>query len=170
MTIATTTLTIRSATASISTRKIASDVFPVGESTRRQVETCPTKVGLSLSGAQLIRSSALSERRASGRDRVDLRFGTLHDVRWQRRVLQVPRETLAIMNSPPEKIDHCFSFGRVFLVLVDKNVGVTGNRIRLRTRRVCYRHAQVVGRACGRRSRGRGAFIDSWSDEVPTRI
>jgi hypothetical protein len=38
ITIARTIATISSATSSISTRKIASPVFPVGESTRRHVE------------------------------------------------------------------------------------------------------------------------------------
>ena len=42
-------------------------------------------------------------------------------------------KALAVVNSPPQKIDQRLSFGRISLILVDENVGVTRDRIRLRT-------------------------------------
>jgi hypothetical protein len=68
--------------------------------------------------------------------------------------LQVFRESLAVVNSPPEKIDERFSLRGVSLIFVNENVGVTRDRIGRWTSSVGDRNAQILGRASRRRSGG----------------
>src|SRR5258708_12578174 len=112
--------TIRSssnAAPNIKARKTASPALPVGDSRRRQ---CPTNFSLSLAfvitqskvqrQTRVCRTSYLSQRFAAGSYRIDLHFRALDDVVRQRRVLQFLREVFPLMNSPPQKINHRFSF------------------------------------------------------------
>src|ERR1044072_8380501 len=114
MTIATTIPTISSATSNIRMRNTASPVLPV-------LATRGTKYFFVLLVALFKCCSICS-------DRIDLGFGFLHDVSRQRRVLQFLREVLAVVQSPPQKVDERFSFRGVFLIFVNKNVCVTRNR------------------------------------------
>src|ERR1044072_8352897 len=138
-TIANTIATIKRATSNTRTRKIASPVFPVGESTRRQVEFVPAKLMFLFSATALIR--ALSESCSVGRYGIDLCFSSLHDVGRQRRVLQVLRESFAVVNSPPQEIHERFSFRSILLGLVDQDVRVARNRISAGAGGICDRNA-----------------------------
>src|SRR5215813_14987797 len=113
MTIATTMPTISSATSNIRMRNTASPVFPVGESTRRQVTFSTTALKFFASngrycrggplwppadhswrvtgghrGPPLQETPLLSQSRSVCSDRIDLSFGAFHDVGRQWRVLQ----------------------------------------------------------------------------------
>src|SRR5829696_9487613 len=79
-------------------------------------------------------SCLLPERLPARRDRVELGLGALDDLRRERRVrvLRVFRRGLAVVDAPPEEINEHLALGRVLLVFVDEDVGVTGNRISAR--------------------------------------
>src|SRR5258708_25838289 len=113
--------TIRSssnAAPNIKARKTASPALPVGDSRRRK---CPTNFSLSLAfvitqskvqrQTKVCRTSYSSQRFAPGSYRIDLRFGTLDDFIRQWRVLQLLRESLAFVNSPPDKMNERFFLG-----------------------------------------------------------
>src|SRR5262244_878897 len=88
----------------------------------------------------------LSQGGASGSDRADLCFRSLHYVGRERRVLQISGVSFAVVNSPPKEINQRLALARIFLILVNENVGVARNRIYVRTGSIRYRHAQIFRR------------------------
>src|SRR5438876_6553577 len=64
----------------------------------------------------------LSKLLSACRDQTNFCFGARDDLLRQRRVQQILRERLAVMNSPPQKINKGFAFGRVLLILISENV------------------------------------------------
>src|SRR5262245_7278632 len=77
----------------------------------------------------------------------------------QRRVEQIRRVFLPIVNGPPQELRQELALGLIRLILVDQEPGEARDRVGRVTRRVGQRHTKVGGHAVrrpGGRCRGRG--------------
>ena len=121
-----------------------------------------------INNGQRTTSSSLMKLLTVGCDRVELGLGFLSDLVGERRVwiLRVFGYALAVVYVPPEEVNERPAFGGVLLLLIDEDVGVTGNRISLRAGRIRDRDAQVVGRLRDRLGGSGRRRIKRWRDEV----
>src|SRR5437016_3987707 len=78
-----------------------------------------------------------------GITRLALHFDLVHALQdafaqivWQRRVVQVLHHRFTFGQRPFQELDQLFSFGRIFLLLVNEKPGRPADRIRRRARRI----------------------------------
>src|SRR5439155_6075227 len=110
------------------------------------------------------------QRFTSGSYGINFRLSALDDRIRQRRVLQVVGEPLAVMNSPPDKIDHRFSLQSVWLFFVNENVGIARDWIGVRAVRIGDRNTQIVRRVWRRSSGCCCDRVDRWFNKIAAGI